>query len=61
MEFVINTNMCILNGRNHSKNDFTSVSVKDSSVVVTKPCRHPVILRLYAPLTLLAVHIMLAV
>ena len=33
MEFLINTNMCISNGRNHSKNDFTSVSVKGSSGV----------------------------
>ena len=33
IDFLINCNMCILNGRNFLKNDFTSVSVKGSSVV----------------------------
>ena len=33
IEFLINANMCILNGRNSISNDFTSVSVKGSAVV----------------------------
>ena len=33
IEFLINANMCILNGRNCLSNDFTSVSVKDSAIV----------------------------
>ena len=32
-EYLINSNMCILNGRNFIKNDFTSVSVKGYAVV----------------------------
>ena len=31
--FVINTHLCILNGRNSDRNDFTSISVKGCSVV----------------------------
>ena len=33
IEFLINTNMYILNGRNYFRNDFTSVSVKGLSVL----------------------------
>ena len=33
IEFLINSNMCILNGRNTVTNDFTSVSSKGTSVV----------------------------
>ena len=33
IEFLINTNFCILNGRNSMNNDFTSVSTKGRSVV----------------------------
>ena len=33
IDFLINTNLCILNGRNSVKNDFTSISVKGCSVV----------------------------
>lgn len=33
IEFLINSNMCMLNGRNCVQNDYTSVSVKGSSVV----------------------------
>ena len=33
IDFLINSNFCILNGRNSTKNDFTSVSSKGSSVV----------------------------
>ncbi|XP_053403285.1 uncharacterized protein LOC128558364 [Mercenaria mercenaria] len=33
IDFLINTNMCMLNGRNFTKNDFTSISSKGSSVV----------------------------
>ncbi|XP_060597913.1 uncharacterized protein LOC132751716 [Ruditapes philippinarum] len=33
IDFLINSNFCILNGRNFTKNDFTSVSVKGASVV----------------------------
>ena len=33
LDFLINSNFCILNGRNSIKNDFTSVSTKGSSVV----------------------------
>lgn len=33
VEFLINTNMCMLNGRNSINNDFTSVSTKGLSVV----------------------------
>ena len=40
IEFLINTNMCILNGRNCIKNDFTSVSVKGLSVVDYCLVRH---------------------
>lgn len=33
IDFLINTNMCMLNGRNCIKNDFTSISVKGTAVV----------------------------
>jgi len=33
MEFLTNCNMCMLNGRNSARNDFTSISVKGCSVV----------------------------
>jgi len=33
VDFLIDTNMCILNGRNYVNNDYTSVSVKGSAVV----------------------------
>ena len=33
IDFLINANFCILNGRNYNTNDFTSVSVKGLSVV----------------------------
>ena len=33
IQFLIDCNMCILNGRNYTVNDFTSVSVKGCSVV----------------------------
>ena len=33
LDFLMNSNFCILNGRNSIKNDFTSVSTKGSSVV----------------------------
>ena len=33
IDFLISTNMCILNGRNCKHNDFTSVSSKGSAVV----------------------------
>ena len=33
IEFLINANMCILNGRNYVTNDFTSISTKGCSVV----------------------------
>ena len=33
IEFLINTNMCILNDRNYLRNDFTSVSMKGLSVL----------------------------
>ena len=33
IDFLINTNLCVLNGRNSVKNDFTSISVKGCSVV----------------------------
>ncbi len=32
-EFLINANLCILNGRNHANNDFTYVSTRGLSVV----------------------------
>ena len=28
LDFLINVNYCMLNGRNHTSNDFTSVSTK---------------------------------
>ena len=33
VDFLINSNFCMLNGRQNSKNDFTSVSTKGASVV----------------------------
>ncbi len=33
IEFLINSNTCMLNGRNATNNDFTSVSAKGSAVV----------------------------
>jgi len=33
IDFLIYTNMCILNGRHYVNNDYTSVSVKGSAVV----------------------------
>jgi hypothetical protein len=33
LDFLIDSNTCVLNGRNFVKNDFTSVSVKGCSVV----------------------------
>ena len=33
IDFLVNCNMCILNGRNCTSNDFTSISTKGSSVV----------------------------
>lgn len=33
IDFLINSNFCILNGRENTKNDFTSVSTKGASVV----------------------------
>ena len=33
LEFLINSNLCLLNGRNFTHNDFTSISAKGSSVV----------------------------
>ncbi len=33
IDFLINANYCILNGRNYTTNDFTSVSTKGCSVV----------------------------
>lgn len=33
LEFLINSNLCLLNGRNFVHNDYTSVSAKGSSVV----------------------------
>ena len=33
IDFLINANSCILNGRNYNTNDFTLVSVKGLSVV----------------------------
>ena len=33
LTFLIDSNMCVLNGRNYTHNDFTSISVKGSSVV----------------------------
>ena len=33
IEFLINVNMCMLNGRNNTYNAFTSISSKDKSVV----------------------------
>ena len=33
IEFLINANMCMLNGRNCVNNDFTSISTKGCSVV----------------------------
>ena len=33
IDFLISTNMCILNGRNYKTNNFTSVSCKGSAVV----------------------------
>ena len=33
LEFLINSNLCLLNGRNFKHNDFTSISTKGTSVV----------------------------
>ena len=33
LDFLINVNYCMLNGRNHTSNDFTSVSTKGLAVV----------------------------
>lgn len=33
IDFLINLNLCILNGRNYVNNDYTSVSVKGKAAV----------------------------
>ena len=40
IDFLLNTNMCMLNGRNCIKNDYTSVSTKGASVVDYCVIRH---------------------